>query len=352
MIKKIAKLFLVCLFLGFSFFKTNQLIPQIKNTYQRVKGEPKDKTYFTDEMKYLKNYYLMKKGAGYYQSHYQASKNLGGEKDRIWKRDFWGWRLPFVFYFWKLFTKSGGGILNLFILLSSLSLTSSYFIAKKFIRTKLAPLAPLMLFPYFLNAIKSTSFLFITWWGLFFFIFGLLFFYYHQLALATLFFTFAVISREHFIIPLIFMLFFSIIYKKQKLVFLIPIISFFLMIFVHAYNVSSLISLETSLGISKRFASINKNLLLATLAFSTNSYLLVNLRPSLIWLIFSLMGLGYLFYLSKSKYFSLISLSSFLPLFLSLTFIGKSVWQDYWGAMYVPLMAIFSLTIFKILNDH
>ncbi|GAG38715.1 unnamed protein product [marine sediment metagenome] len=92
--------------------------------------------------------------------------------------------------------------------------------------------------------------------------------------------------------------------------------------------------------------------LLTTLSFSTNSYFLVGLRPGLIWLITSILGLSYLSYKSKNKYPFLIALVSFLPFFLSLTIIGQTRWEDYWGPMYVPLMAIFSLTTIKVLNEN
>lgn len=259
MIKKLAKFLLILLFLGFGLFKTNNFLFKIKDVRQSIKKEPADKSYIADELDYLKTFYLLKKGSGYYQARYEAQKNIAGkEEERVWTKDIWGWRLPFVFYFWKLFAKNGLGIFNLFIILSACFFLSSYLIVKKFVKNNFALLSTVILLPYFLNAIKSTSFLFIAWWGMFFFAFGLMFFYYNHLFLSSFFFILAVISREHFIIPLASMFVLSVIFKKSKLVFLIPIIAFFLMILLHVHNVSSFVPLKTPLGISQRFTFLNK----------------------------------------------------------------------------------------------
>lgn len=353
MLKNVIRLLLLILFLGFSFFNTKGLLTDIRNTSNIVSVEPKNKSFFTDEMEFLKKYYLMKNGVGYYQASLEAEKNNAAEEgvDKTWKQDFWGHRLPFIFYFWKLFTKNGAGIIDLFIIMSFLLLLSSYLITKKFVNRNLALLSPLILVPYLLNALRSTSFLFVEWWAMFFFVYGLASFYYRRFYLATLFFSLTVLTREHFIIPLSVMLIISILFNKpKKSVFSIPLLVFFIQIIIHAKIICSLININNSIGIIERLSFINKNKVLTTLAFSTNSYLLVDIRPSLIWLSCSLLGLSYLLIKAKNNYYTLIALATFLPLFISFFFMGNSIWEDYWGAMYVPVTAIFSPLIFRILS--
>jgi len=349
MIKKIIKLFLILLFLGLSILNPKEILPSIKKIYQDVKNEPQNKSYISDEKTYLKIFYLMEKNWPYYEANYYAFKNnVGLEGGKVWYKDVWGWRWPFVFHFWRVFCKNGGQIMILFIIFSLFSLFNSYSIAKKFISSNLAFLAPLMLFPYFLNAIRSTSFLFISWWGFFFFLAGLRFFYYNRSSLSTIFFTFAIISKEHFIIPILTMFVLALILKKNKAVFLIPLIFFLGFFFFHIQQVSAIVALKKPLGISQRTSIFNKELLLSSLSFSTNSYLLVSLRPALIWIILSFIGLFHLLLEKKEKYPVLIGIASFFPIFASIPFIGQSVWQDYWGIMYVPLTAIFSLSILSL----
>lgn len=351
MIKQFIVFLLICLFLALGFFKTDQLITQANNIVDLVNQEPVNKTYISDELDHLKTFYLMKTGLGYYQARYLSQKNTAGdEAERIWKKDLWGWRLPLVFYFWKIIANNGAGIFLGFIILSITSLICSYFIALKFVNRRLAILVPVILFPYFINAIRTTSFLFIEWWALFFFIFGLSFFYYQRFNIATVFFSMAVLSREHYIIPFILMLLLSIYYKKTKKQFIIPIILFVLMLVIHFHQVSSLVTLGKSSTDFRRLSIGGKNLILATLAFSTNSYILVDYRPVLIWLILALIGIGLLHIQSKKNYYLHIALASFFPLFLCFNFMGNSIWEAYWGILYAPITGIFSITIFKALN--
>jgi hypothetical protein len=350
MIKKIIKFFIAALFLTFCLFKTNQ-IREIVGIFQSLKKEINLTTHTNDERTYLKIFYLMKKGLNYYQANYLAFQANLETEATVWTKDVWGWRLPFVFYFWKTLAKNGGEIMLLFCLFSLIFLFCAYLLAKKFVPKKLALFAPGILFPYFLNALISGSFLFISWWALFFFTFGLTFFFYRRHRWATIFFTLAVISRELFLIPLGSMFLIALIYKKNKSVFSLPLIIFLFVIAFHYHQVSQFVSLENPWGIQKRFMLFNKGLLLSSLAFSTNNYLFVSLRPSLIWIIFSLLGLGYLVFKTNRQNNALIALSSFLPFFLSLPFIGQTVWQDYWGIIYVPLAGIFSLSVFTLFKQ-
>ncbi len=353
MIRKISQFLLLLLFIGFGLFKTKNLISMVQNNYQSVKKEPQNETYTTDEKRYLKTYYLMKKGDNYYTAHYNAFQAVAGGEENVWKKDAWGWRLPTIFYFWKLLTKNGANIINLFVIMVFFTMLSLYLIAKKFTNKHIALLAPLMILPYFLNAIKTTSFLFTTWWGAFFLIIGLAFFYYQKHFWACLFFCLAICTRELLVIPLLAMLIISFWFKRNRLVFLVPIglLGFYLL--YHNHRVSQLLILESSFEIINRLSSFNKETLLTTLAFSTNSYLLLFLRPALIWITTSCFGLGYLLFKNKNKYSILIAFASFLAFFLALGFIGQSRWEDYWGPLYVPMMAAFSPILIITLNeDH
>jgi len=120
------------------------------------------------------------------------------------------------------------------------------------------------------------------------------------------------------------------------------------MIFVHHYKVTSLVSLENPAGLKTRLPVFNKQVLLSTISFSTNSYLFLNFRPSLLWIIFALLGLLILVKHKKNKYPVLIALFSFLPTLLIIGFIGQTPNQDYWGPIYIPLTAMFSTTILNI----
>lgn len=349
MIKKIIKYSLISLFLSLTLFKYTSILSNIKDVFYQLKTEPLDESYISDEMKYLKNYYLMKKGIDYYQAHYLSQIKLAGNDNTVWQQDIWGWRLPFIFYFWKYLTRTGSDILLLFIFLALITLTTSYFISIKFIKSKISLLTPLIILPYFLSAIQSTSFLFITWWSMFFYIIGVAFLFYQKHFLSAIFLSIAILTREFYLIPILIMLLISVFYHKNIKIFLLPLLLFFLMMIFHIYKVNQFTHINNSFG-AYRLSRPNKTLVLSTLAFSTNSYFFVNYRPTLLFLAISVISLILLIIKSKDKYIYLLAISSFFPIFLSFFMINIGKWEDYWGATYVPLGIIYSVSIFKFLE--
>lgn len=343
------------LLLGLPKPRLNFHLSEIKN---KVNIEPKDGQYFSDEFLFLKTYYLMKKGRGYYESFNYAiikdGRNI--EKKGQILKSVWQWRWPFNFYLWKFLTKNGEGILNLFILFSAITLISSFFIAKKFLPPHLALLPPFLLFPYFLDVFEyKTSFLFTEWWGLFFFILAIVMLLYKRKILATLFFSLTVIIRELFIISVFTMFFLSLIFKKDRIIFLIAILVFLGGLILHIQHIRTLNGLNTSFDIyfQTGLHGFNKLNLLKRIAFSSRQYLLIPWKTNYFLILFGIGGLviDAVRHKFKNLYPCLLGLFSFLPFLIINPFLG-TVYNDYWGVVFMPLTIIFSPTILSVFYEN
>lgn len=319
----------------FSFLKTNSF--------------PEPKIIRSDGMLYLKVFYLVKTGKNYYEALPIAFRN-DARQSKLTK-DLFMWRPPTVYYFWKLFASNGTQIAILFWLFAFLSFYSIFFILKKFVPWQIAVFGPLLVSFYFQDVFSySTSFLFHEWWGWFFFIFALFFLMYKKLTFAVIFFTLAVLIRELFMVPIVALWGYSLLLKKNRLVFFIPIFIFGVFYLIHIGNINNSF-LSESLSLS-HYLKFNKIAFLNMIAFSMREFPLINLRSNLFLIAVSLISTFFCVWRKRSENINYLLLS-FWPLLFILPFAAQS-YNDYWGITFMPTLIGFSPLIvitFRFLRD-
>lgn len=102
-----------------------QLIsPLIIQKYHIELSEPELKTYRSDEVAYLKIFYLVDHGYSYYEASEIARTNFSGGGTIT--NDVFTWRFPTIFYFWSFLFDSGKQIFTFFIFLSLCLMLASY----------------------------------------------------------------------------------------------------------------------------------------------------------------------------------------------------------------------------------
>lgn len=322
------------------FFIISHILTPITISHFQINmlNEPENKAYRSDELSFLKTFYLMKKGQGYYQAFRQARENLA-ISDRL-NADTFTWRMPVSFYMWYAFANSGQQILTLFIFLCSCLLFSVYLILRKILSHWLAAAGPVLLLPYLYDTLRyKTAFLFTEWWGLIFFIFGLTLYFYKKNNFAILFLLLAVAAREHFMIPLLFLLVIFWIRKESWKIFLITMILGSIIVFIHSLNIRNLIGGLVDFKIFERLHPYSFPDLQRMVSFSMRGYVFLGLKSH--YLVLALGGLGLLGGLGKKEGVYLLA--------VILSFIGVlpfiSVYDnDYWGIMFVPFI-IFSIPL-------
>lgn len=320
----------------FAFFDGVQLRGYLNNR----PGPP----FGTDMASYLSTYYQLKEDNSFYQSFAFDIKN---RLDNNYPGELWGWKQPITFYLWRIVPGRGGSIQLLATVFFSINLISFYLIGKKFLKSNLALLCPFLVLPYFHYPLTEQTLIQVEWWALSLFLTGAVFYLYNRRLLSGIFFALALASRELFAIPIVF-LFIAELFKKDKkwpqnaAVLALPTLLLFFpyYILIHLNNVLRFEKLDTILENSQR-AQYQSSwaLVRTTLAYNAWSYLLGQLRPFLLLLIFnSLALLGKLFW-EKKKLLTFALLSLFLPFFLASFKIGIiDAWHDYWGIYYIPLM--------------
>lgn len=329
-----AKIFLIIFTLSFALISFDLFL---KRSLPLVKSKPMPKQYRSDEFVFLRTFYLVKEGINYYTA-YNDSVRQNSSGQYAYKSVF-EWRLPTVFYFWALFASNGLGIGILFIILSSLTLICVYKITENI-------LSPIILAPYYLDAYYyQTSFLFTEWWGLFFFIFGITSLLNNHKKLTIIFLSFSILTRELFIIPIIFMTLISFLFKKNRLIFLKILFIFLVFYSVHFALVQNQDVLASQRNIFSRIHPFNFKQFQHEIAFSMRQYPLLNFRLPLIIAISTPLILFIKYLLSKKlKYLYLLSAISLL----FITPFSGNIYNDYWGITFMPLCLAFFPLVFSL----
>ncbi len=315
------------------FVLTSQLnSSKIKDYLSR---EPINKSYRTDMDDFLKTFYRMKQGGDYYSS-YKYSIEQNPFKGLV-STNLWSWRLPTLFLIWTWFTgKTGLFIYYLFLLNCIGVLFCSYKLIEKLLHPKVqhfAILAPYLLFPYLHFANRDTTLLQSEWWGMFFYIYGVCFLIIKKRKISLLCFVLAILSRELFISPLALSLMYSLFSDRKNIfTFCVPIFIYVIALIFHAHFVSITVGFNSNF-LTPRIHEYNKSILLATLAFGSWEYAFYRLRVLAILSFFGTLA-GFV---NIRKAFVLFSYSFFM---LEILLIGTSVYNDYWGAVYVPFLLI------------
>ncbi|MBI2863865.1 MAG: hypothetical protein HYX94_04810 [Chloroflexi bacterium] len=142
--------------------------------------EPPDKAYTVDGALYLKTFYLMKQGEGFYDAFRIAFKqdrdtDIPGTPDH--PAQYFNYRLPTLHQLWAwTLPAKGDYILSLLILLETVALLSAFLMVHKWTGGPIALLAPILLAPHYSLFAREWAFDFSELWSaLLLVIVGLLF---------------------------------------------------------------------------------------------------------------------------------------------------------------------------------
>ena len=297
--------------------------------------EPGLGTYRSDELIFLKTYYLVEKGWNYYPAFSWAIE--GDVRRIVLTSDIFQWRLPTLFYLWKVLANNGWQILWLFWVLALSSMAAIFLLMKKLANARVGVVVILLLIPYFADAFQyQSSFLFTEWWGWFPFMVALAALAYDKKLMAYSLFLMAVTIRELFIIPIICFFLIALLQKKNWLGFVTVMLLFGVFIWLHRVTVVHYMQgVEvTQATLWTRLHGFDKKSLMPMVAFMMRRYPLIQYKSN--WLLLGLAGLSLRKINSKTEYLFAAGWS----LFLVLPFISTSAYNDYWGILFMPTLLI------------
>lgn len=326
---------LLAIIILYSFYLSNTLLKSYKGIDLT---EPKFQTYHSDEIAFLKTYYLIRSGHNYYDSFKMGME--GGFANIKLAPDVFTWRLPTAFYIWSLTTTNGYQILAQYWVLAILFLVSVFLIIKKIAGKNVGLLSTLLIVPYFAgNLSYKTAFLFTEWWALFFLTFGITLFLYRKFKAAWILLLLSVVTRELVIVPLAVFLLLSILSKKNRIFFASIIIVSLIFFYFHSHVVLSMFP-NQSLSSTPFFSHLHmpdKQSSLTMISFSMQNYPLAKYRINLV--IIALAAISLLVNAKRRNNFESLYLFavpwSFLVIF---PFITTSQYNDYWGILFMPLL--------------
>ncbi len=133
---------------------------------RQVGGEPRAETYNYDPFFFLKTFYLVEHGEGYYQAYGQAIADDARFTEPV--ANLAGWRTPALTGLWTLLFRSGHEIVVAFILVAAATLPLGYLTAARLSDPTTALVVPALLIPYYLAALASLHFLSYEIWASFF----------------------------------------------------------------------------------------------------------------------------------------------------------------------------------------
>lgn len=318
----------------FFFIASSFILGQSITSY--LSHEPLVETYRSDLDDFLRTYYLMEQGNNYYAAFSQAVAE-NAFKGYV-AHNLFAWRLPTIFYIWKWLPGiSGVSIFYAFIGISISIFVSVYYLARNLLETQkkhLAILAPYLIYSYLHFGVRDTWILHTEWWALAPFLWGIYFLVKRKNFLAASFILLAIIIRELFIIPLVFLSALLFLYKKEQWkIGLYCGIILIIYMGVHAYFVNQISGTTNSL-LNGRTHFINGDIIKSSLAFGTGEYLFYRLRIFIVFIVCAILGI----FMSKNVWSKI--LLAFLLFPLTFLFIGSSVYNDYWGIFYVPFSVV------------
>lgn len=305
-----------------------------------ISQEPEARTYFNDQLSFLRVAYLVESG----EDHYSAQNRAFTEDGRSLSipKEIWGWRLPTYSYVWAwLPGKAGLSTYWLFIALSVVFLIVTYKLSKLFLDANFAVLSSYLILPYFHFPARDVAFLEMEWWGLIFFTMGLYFILKKDYLWSTLLFTIALLFRELFAIPIITILLLMLLFKISRGVLsaMISLSIFIAFWCIHYYFVGKYIGWGIE-SLKPRYHPWGWFFLLQTLSYASWEYSLYNLRPFLLSFV-SLIVLTTAGVFKRLLTLPLLIIT-LVPLSMSAAIlkIGTPPYDDYWGVSYVPLILI------------
>lgn len=336
--KKIITIFILLA----TFLFTVKFFVNLNSSFSKIDFSEKNlKIFASDEMLYLKTFYLVKSGVNYYKALSLAFKK--DLRKNVLGKSVFEWRLPTVYYFWSLFARNGNQIAVLFWTFAFLSIMSWFFINKKFVGVTKAFFAPLFLLLYFSDIFNyQTSIFFTEWWAWFFFSFGLFFLVCGKKFLSFIFFTLTVLTRELFIVPIVFFIIISFFEKKNRALFLTIFFIFIGTEFIHKMNIQNSVW-----GGDSRIHFWSKQVFQEMSAFSMRNFPFVKYKIHYFFITLSFIAL-FSTVLKKGFYLKKIIFLSSWSFILIFPFIGQE-FNSYWGICYMPTL-LSSLPLFFAKN--
>lgn len=309
-----------------------------------VSKEPQANTYSNDYLAFLRNYYLVEKGYNYYDA--LVLSHTQDVRSNELPPNFWNWRMPTYVYLWQIFPGTGGYPVYLFFLLiSSSTMLVVYWTTSQFLDKKISVLSPYLVLPYFHFAARDISFLAMEWFGLFFVLVTLFFVLKRKFILIFISGLLAALLRETFIVYILSLTALSFIFKKYKIAaaLILSFSIFLVFLIIHVLRVYNYIPTK-GFSLENLIHQINPLVVQQTLAYASQDYLLIRLRPFLIALTVTLLCLAILLYRKRLNFELLILPISSLCMVL-VTASLANLEADYWGITFVPLILISSLIL-------
>lgn len=174
--------------------------------------EPKPYVYRFDGWKWLKTFYLMKKGFNYYKSAWLADKF---DRRKLVFSQPLNYRLPTIFWLWRILP-TGAAIVYLFLFMSAIALLCFFLVGRRYAGDLAGYAAAVSLFPYLIWGAATPYFSFAEHWGLFFVAIAFLLLAYQRNILAVPFFLIGAAIREQFALFLLLGIFTSLLRRQLK----------------------------------------------------------------------------------------------------------------------------------------
>lgn len=324
----------------------------------QISSEPPDYAYRYDGLIYLKTYYNMLKGTGYYKAYVSACskdfrlKDVGAVKNGKFVTYVISpilFRQPYVFYFLKLIAPVNAKnffffslLLCVFILFLSFNSFFPYLSFK-------ALFIPLFSFPIFFMHSIWHNILFPDWWASLMVIISFLFLLKKNYYLAGVFAFLAAIFREVLVIWLLIMFVFAVVfylrdreYKRVLIIFVALLLLFAITYSFHLSNARNYIGVEKNQDISSLAETWKSNVFrglehgfLTPTSYMMFPYGFFSFPPFL----FLFLGAAGLFFGLKSDLFIRAIGSSYI-LFWTAYYLVLGVNSSYWGQHIMPFATI------------
>ena len=339
---------IICfLLIGFSifnlFFSAFTFYPAL---FDHSGSEPVPGKYHFDGWVFLRVFYLMEKGNGYYESFAQANQE---DKRRIAPFPFvQGWHMPTQYFIWKIFFSSGRQIFIAWLVLAALCLAGSFLFARRYVMEEVACVAPYLLCSYFLFAVTGNPFFTLPqYWGIFCVLGALILFAYEREDASAAAICLSCLIRAHFILAwaAFFLTSLQKASRKKILLWLGPLLVWAAAYYLHFLSVKSYLLLHgiTMISFDKTdYHSAGLTLVFRTLIFGMTFFPLTHLF-AIFMLILSVIGIITL----RGRMRILLAALIAVPM-ITIFFVGNE-WNDYWGALYMPcvlMTAVLAMRIF------
>jgi len=291
--------------------------------------EPPPKQYAFDGFIYLKTFYLMKQGSGYYDSLKGAL--LGDQRSSALPASVMGWREPTVFYIWNILFSTGEQVGIGFLLLTSIVAILVFLVAKELSNANLAVLPAALVCGYYMYGVASMWIVFVEYWALPVSLAATLFFLRGKNSIAAAFAAAVPLFRELYIFTLMAGFFGTLVDKNLKkiLVWVAAGFAFLGIYFLHYLKVKTMVPGPTPGWGGVQGGGLQ--FILDSISFSTDNLVTMPNVPVAFY-IFGLIGLLSVPSLRNKVFFAALVV---LPLIVFYKFLGYQ-WSYYWGVCYMP----------------